>query len=94
VFNALNKLTLCEEISNDFITLVKTYIAHNKTNQDQLKLVRSKKETKGVTEEEGLLFYKNRFWIPNDKDLLHQVVATEHHSQVAGHFGQDKYWNF
>jgi len=28
-------------------------------------------------------------WIPEDKDLIRQVLKSEHDSKVTGHMGQD-----
>jgi len=78
-----------KEICKDYIALVKIYTANDKTYQDQLKLIRSKKETNGVTKKDGLIYYENHLWIPNDNDLLQQVAGREYDSKVAGHFGED-----
>ena len=39
---------------------------------------------------EGLLYYKNRLFIPNYKDLQTLITKSGHDSKVAGHFGQEK----
>jgi len=38
----------------------------------------------------GLLYRYGMLWIPEDKDLIRQILASEHDSHVAGHMGQDK----
>uniref|UniRef100_A0A0W0GEN7 Putative reverse transcriptase-rnase h-integrase n=1 Tax=Moniliophthora roreri TaxID=221103 RepID=A0A0W0GEN7_MONRR len=40
--------------------------------------------------EEGLLFFQNRVYVPNDTDLCHRVVQTIHETPGVGHPGQ---WN-
>jgi len=42
------------------------------------------------TNKEGLLYYKNRLYIPNNKELQTTIAKGCHDSQVAGHFGQEK----
>jgi hypothetical protein len=39
---------------------------------------------------EGLLYYKNRLFIPNKEELMTVIAKGCHDSQVAGHFGQEK----
>jgi transposase InsO family protein len=79
-----------EEFNEEFLNTIRTYIDKDDEYQAQLELVRTDKAQKGVTEENGLLYYKNRLWIPNDNELLQMVASAEHDSKVAGHFGQDK----
>ncbi|KAH0607133.1 uncharacterized protein H6S33_003121 [Morchella sextelata] len=38
----------------------------------------------------GLIFYKNRWYIPKDKKLQMEILSDTHDSKVAGHFGQFK----
>ena len=44
----------------------------------------------GFEEKEGLLFFENRYVLPNDKALKLKVLEANHDSRVAGHFGQFK----
>ena len=39
---------------------------------------------------DNLLYYKNRLYIPADKDLQTLIAKGCHESQVAGHFGRNK----
>jgi hypothetical protein len=39
---------------------------------------------------DGLLFYENRWVIPNDSALRLRILHENHDSKVAGHFGQFK----
>jgi hypothetical protein len=39
---------------------------------------------------DGLLFYENRWVIPNDSALRLRILHENHNSKVAGHFGQFK----
>ena len=50
----------------------------------------SDKVAAGFEEKEGLLFYENRYVLPNDKALRLKVLEANHDSRVAGHFGQFK----
>lgn len=45
---------------------------------------------KDVTNEDGILFVKNRIWIPDNKELKIQIIRSEHDTKVAGHMGMDK----
>ena len=40
--------------------------------------------------EGGLLYYKDRLFIPANEDLLTEIAKGCHDSKVAGHFGQEK----
>ena len=42
------------------------------------------------TEANGLLYYKNGLYIPENEALQTQIAKGCHDSQVAGHFGQEK----
>ena len=37
-----------------------------------------------------LIYYKNRLYIPNNKELQTQIAKRCHHSQIGGYFGQEK----
>ena len=37
-----------------------------------------------------LIYYKNRFYIPNNEELKTQIAKGCHDSQSAGHFGKEK----
>ena len=40
--------------------------------------------------EDGLIYYKNRLFIPLNEHLLTEIAKGCHDSKVAGHFGQEK----
>jgi hypothetical protein len=40
--------------------------------------------------EDGCVYRKGMLWIPNNKNLIRQVLESEHNTKVAGHMGQDK----
>jgi len=41
-------------------------------------------------EKDGLLYYKNSLYIPEDEALQTEIAQGYHDSLVAGHFGQEK----
>jgi len=41
-------------------------------------------------EKNGLLYYKNRLYIPEDESLQTEIAQGCHDTVVAGHFGQEK----
>jgi len=41
-------------------------------------------------EKDGLLYYKNRLYIPEDEALQTEIAQGCHDSLVAGHIGQEK----
>jgi hypothetical protein len=40
--------------------------------------------------EDGCVYRKGMLWVPSNKDLIRQVLESEHDTKVAGHMGQDK----
>ena len=42
------------------------------------------------TESNGLLYYKNRLYIPENEALQTEIAQGCHDSRVAGHFRQEK----
>ena len=40
--------------------------------------------------EHGLIYYKNRLFIPSYEEVLTEIAKGCHESKVAGHFGQEK----
>jgi len=58
---------------------------------EQIKLKESgQKMPEEWTEKDGLLYYKNHLYIPEDKPLQTEIAHGCHDSLVAGHFGQQK----
>ena len=39
---------------------------------------------------EGLVFFKNRWYVPEGRDLRQEIFSQNHDSRIAGHFGQFK----
>src|SRR3989337_1267237 len=48
---------------------------------------------KNIMVEDGLLLFKNRWYIPENKELKLKILAAEHDSKIAGHFGTYKTLN-
>lgn len=42
------------------------------------------------TVSDGVLFYKGRLYVPDDKGLKQHIASSEHDVKSAGHFGMDK----
>ena len=77
--------------SEEFLDQVRTAAPADEQCQEGLKAISSeegKKNNPLLTEESGLLYYKLRLYVP--KDIQTTILASEHDSRVAGHFGQDK----
>jgi len=51
---------------------------------------RRKNPSNKVTIEEGLLYWENRLWLPNDERLIQAVLESEPDTKVAGHMAQDR----
>ena len=49
-----------------------------------------KKTPEEGIEKDGLLYYKNRLYIPENQALQTEIAQGCHDSLVAGHFGQEK----
>jgi len=50
-----------------------------------------KARSKGILGiKDGLLYRYGMLWIPQDRELIRQLLASEHDSRVTGHMGQDK----
>jgi transposase InsO family protein len=70
----------------------------NCKNQDEavVKAFRSLKSTSGLVkneewhEENGLITYNGRLYVPQDKKLRHDIVHTHHDTAMAGHPGRWK----
>jgi len=39
---------------------------------------------------DGCVYWKGMLWIPNDRNLIRQILESEYDTKVAGHMGQDK----
>ena len=58
-----------EKFVPQFLDKVRSLTENDETYQEQLGNVRKGKTEKGLSEENGLLYYKGRLWIPNDQDF-------------------------
>ena len=79
----------------DFITKVLTASENDKEWQERrAELERLENEGKEFPKNwqssEGLLYYKNRLYIPENNELHTLIAKGCHDSRVAGHFGQEK----
>ena len=77
--------------SEEFLEQVRTAAPADEQYQEGLRTIATeegKKNNPLLTEEARLLYYNLRLYVP--KDLRASVLASEHDSRVAGHFGQDK----
>jgi hypothetical protein len=75
---------------SDFLQLVKE-AANN--DEDYLSILANVKAGKGedhIEEQDELLYWKHRLWVPNCDNLKLRIAQEEHDSKIAGHFGQDK----
>jgi hypothetical protein len=79
-----------EQFKPEFLDRVRSFIPGDEVYNTQLRLTEEGKGQKGTTVEEGLLYYKNRLWIPDSNELRQEIATSEHDSKVAGHFGQGK----
>jgi len=73
--------------SKEFLEEVKGAAKNDPQYQEGLKNS-DKEKGKLLVEEDGILYYKLRLWVPNT--LVQKVLESEHDSKIAGHFGQDK----
>jgi len=39
---------------------------------------------------EGMVYWKDLLWVPNDKNLIQRILKSEHDTKVAGHIDQEK----
>src|SRR5882724_1376465 len=49
-----------------------------------------KSEPQWSTDEQGLVHYDNRIWVPDSDDLRLRVLLYNHDHPISGHFGQNK----
>lgn len=51
---------------------------------------RAKEKDDKIAVVDGLLYFKDRLWLPDSDELRLEVARIEHDSKVAGHFGMEK----
>jgi hypothetical protein len=42
------------------------------------------------SESDGLLMFRGKIYVPNDRDLRHRIVEQHHDTRIAGHAGRFK----
>ena len=67
---------------------------HEKCQDRGRELVRLRESGKKMQgewiEKDGLLYYKNRLYIPENEGFQTEIAQGSHDSLVAGHFGQEE----
>ena len=75
----------------DFLEEVRRVACDDKAWMEFKKSLEEKtKMDKNLSLIDGVLYYKTRLWIPDAGGMREAVLASEHDSMVAGHFGQEK----
>lgn len=70
--------------------------AHAASDPEHLSLRKAIEDTSGklvngdLTVKDGDVFYKERWYIPNHRELKLKILSSLHDSKIAGHFGQFK----
>jgi hypothetical protein len=81
-------------LSNAFLDLLRQAAEKDPEWQATKDAVLKKDPDENVPEEfevkDGLLYFKNRWVVPNDAALKLRILSENHDSKVAGHFGQFK----
>jgi len=93
--SAIISLVEMKVFEADFIT---TVLAASEMDHEWTARKREleRRESKGIafpknwTNKDGLLYYKNRLYIPNGEGLQTTIAKGCHNSQVAGDFGHKK----
>jgi len=86
---------LTRTMNESFLNKIRAAGTEDEKWQDRgSELVRLRENEKKMPEEwiekDGLLYYKNRLYIPEDEALQTEIAQGCHDSLVAGHFGQEK----
>jgi hypothetical protein len=82
---ALARLSV-EQFKPEFLERVRSFIPGDEAYDTQLRLTENGKGQKGTTVEDGLLYYKNRLWIPDSNELRQEIATSEHDSKVGWPF--------
>jgi hypothetical protein len=75
------------QFHQDFLNQVRTTSLADPAYQEWVSHPDTKKE---IAVQDGLIYIRNRLYIPDNEPLRLQIAESEHDSQVAGHFGQKK----
>ena len=66
----------------------------NKHSSDTLSALSDKIEFNSDTcwsdDDQGLLRYDDRIWVPDSNDLCLRILLNNHNHPIAGHYGQNK----
>jgi transposase InsO family protein len=81
---ALPKIKFDEDLLHE----VRKAAAKDKEYQAEMKIAQGAKRPGTHSVEDGVLYWKNRLWLPDDDGLKQWIVSGEHDTRVAGHFGQ------
>jgi len=84
-----------QTMDESFLDRIRTAGKENDTwtaRKGELSQLKERRETlpKNWELEDGLLYYKNRLFIPWKEELLTEIAKGCHDSKVARHFGQEK----
>jgi len=95
LFNAIIAKASLRKFEEDFLSTVKEAAMEDENwmrRKEELEtLTREEKELpKQWAISEGLLYYKDRVFIPDTEDLQTLIATSCHDSKIAGHFGQEK----
>jgi len=93
--NAIIAKASLSKFEDDFLLLVKKVAIEDENwiqrKQELETLTREEKELpKQWSISEGLLYNKDRLFIPNNEDLQTLIAKSCHDSKIAGHFRQEK----
>ena len=93
--NAIIAKASLRKFEEDFISSVKEAAMEDEIwmrRKEELKTVmkEEKELPKQWSTSEGLLYYMDRLFIPDNEDLQTFIAKSCHHSKIAGHFGQEK----
>jgi hypothetical protein len=80
------------QLPGTFVDRLKAAASEDKDWQATIQAVKENSDNVApeFEEKDGLLFYENRYVIPNYTPLKLKILAENHDSKVAGHFGQFK----
>ena len=81
---ALPKIKFDEDLLHE----VRKAAAKDKEYQAEMEITQGAKRPGTHSVEDGVLYWKNRLWLPDDDGLKQWIVSGEHDTRVAGHFGQ------
>jgi len=95
VSSALIAAIQMQTMDNSFLDRIRTAGKEDDTwtrRTGELSQLKEKQQTlpKHWEPEDGLLYYKNRLFIPSNEEILTEIAKGWHDSKVAGHFGQEK----